>query len=358
MLVGRIKCIFVALVGVFAVCAARADSCNLGEYMVCDPDPYDNSCTDCGCASCPVGQTSDGTGVVYRCPYETGSSGCYDAGYCAGFDTCPDDVPLAQYRKCKPVTDCGGVGGCTGYKLCNIVNGEEAGFFIPADNQVCHLEGSTCYANERACNLFDVSADYGQWSCQKSHQTGNAQWTPSKNAWDTSDCQCSMTNMNIDTTLGTTVKCQNANATYRVADAYKYNTKKVTDPVYYIPARRYCAQCYPGYVPHSVNPFSVWQDGGETYSLIQYPSGGGGLYGVVACDNLVVAPYYADGCIIDWIKPSGTAAQNACKISCDTGMETVENGATDASFCVPAGATYTDATGTFRLGSDSGVCGN
>lgn len=336
MLVGCIKYIFVALVGVFVVCAARAQCCECEEND-----------------GCGLGETNDGNleyPDCHQCYYGTDCGFC---NYCTGFTDCPEGAPAG--RKCKQIQEnCGDITECTKYELCNPNNGASGTYW--ASSGVCHVEGSTCYANERACSLFDVSADYGQWSCQKSHQTGNARWRPGENAWDTSDCQCSMTNMNIDTTLGTTVKCQNANATYRVTDAYKYRTATVTDSVYYIPARRYCAQCYPGYIPHTVSPFSTWYDGGEIHSLIQYPNGVGGLYGVVVCDNLVPAPYYADGCVIDWTKSSGPAAQNACKMSCDAGMETIENGATGANYCGPGGTTYTDATGTFRIGSNSGAC--
>ena len=341
------KFVFVAVMGAFSLCAAWAyETCNPGQYLKCDWDPWNGACTDCGCANCPIGQTSDGTGVVYNCPgVPSGDSGCHDAGYCADYtDECPAGVPVAQYRKCKQVTiECGGVAGCSGYALCNTTNGASAGYFIPYDSDVCHMEGSVCYGNTRACSEFGVLVDYGKWTCDKGDQTGNAKWTPTENAWDTSGCACTVTNKNIDIDDGNTViKCEKANAEYVVSEENKFSTTRATYPVYYTAKRQYCSKCYPGYLPF-VEPSP---DNGVYLSPVDSSA-----YGVRVCKNMVTAPYYTTGC--DIIYPlNNNPGANMCRLSCPANMETLANGATSQGDCVPDNATtYQDSTGTFKLGT-------
>lgn len=341
------KFVFVAVSGVFLSCVALADDvCSPGEYLVCDPDPWNGACTDCGCANCPIGQTSDGMGVVYDCPgVPSGDSRCHDAGYCADYtDECPADMPNAQYLRCKRTTiNCGGVTGCTGYELCSMVNGASAGYFIPYDSNVCHMEGSVCYGNTRACSEFDISVDHGEWTCDKGNQTGDATWNPSEDAWDTSLCECSVTDRNIDVDVENTVtKCEKANAKYFVSDYNKFRTTRVTNAVYYTAERKYCSKCYPGYLPF-VEPSP---DNGVYLSPVDSSA-----YGVRVCKNMVTTPYYTTGC--DIIYPlNNNPGANMCRLSCPTNMETLVNGAVSQDDCVPDNATvYQDSTGSFKLGT-------
>ncbi|MBQ6736442.1 MAG: hypothetical protein IJQ90_03055 [Alphaproteobacteria bacterium] len=322
--------------------------CPVGQYYECGEDPYDNSCSECECVSCPAGQTSDGSGALYYCPniYPTspyGDSGCYEPP-CSGYDsTCPSYFNY-DFR-CKELMECPAGSGCAVYAVCNVTTGEIVHqSFVYGQ---CHTEGDTCYENETDCSSFEMSVDHGAWTCSKSSQTGRAYWFETENAWNTSECRCSVTNKNIDMDIANTVvKCEEANASYSVASADVYRTKKITDSVYYTAERQYCTKCYPGYLPYvETSPL----DG-----LIIAPAGVNSAYGVRVCKNMVSKPYYTPGCDINY--PLNNPGSHMCREDCPDNMETVENGATSESDCLPRGVLYEDETGFFKLGTNASLC--
>lgn len=336
------------MVAVFGVvCAsggAFAAGCNPGQYYVCGEDPYDNSCTECECVSCPAGQTSDGSGELYYCPniYPTspyGDSGCYEQP-CAGYD---DQCPafLSPALKCKKFdVEC--PNGCNVYSVCNPANGTS----YTLSDGACHIEGNGCYENEVNCSAFVIDEAFGAWTCAKENQSGQATWDYTNEAWDTSACTCSVTNKNIDMDVANTVvKCENANASYVVGTADVYKTKKLTDSVLYTLERQYCLKCYSGYLPFvESSPYE---------GIYISPTGVNSSYGVRVCKNLVSAPYYAPGCTIPYPLNS-SSMPDVCRVSCPDRMETIVNGATDDSYCLPKGApVYEDNSGSFRLGTES-----
>ena len=325
----HIRYICVALLGAVMACPAYAQCCDCEEYDGC---PFGDE--NIGSSEYPE---CHGCGYAYDCSF---------CNWCADFtDTCPPGVPSG--RVCKVVTpNCGQISGCTKYELCNPNNGLAGVFFVPVD--VCHLENDTCYANTRSCASFDISVVYGAWNCRKTDQQGDAGWDADENAWNTSGCSCSFADRDIEMDMANTVtKCRKANASYYVADDQKFSTKGVTYPVYYTPKRQYCAKCYAGYLPTVVN-----SPQGEVY----FAPSNNSQYGVRVCGTMVPAPNYAPGCDIPSVL-SSNAMPTGCMETCPTGMETIENGASSVNDCVPNGATtYTDETGTFRLGTDASVC--
>lgn len=342
------KFVFVAVSGVFLSCVALAyDACSPGEYLVCDPDPWNGDCTDCGCANCPIGQTSYGTGVVYNCPgMPSGDSGCHDAGYCADYtDECPADVPNAQYRRCKRTAiNCGGVTGCTGYELCNIVNGASAGYFIPYDSNVCHMEGSVCYGNTRACSEFDVNVigETGNWTCRKDRQSGTAYWTVNGDDrfWNTGACSC---DGDIDAPSD---GCSVGRTDY---DLGQSAIGSATAKIPYIQTKRYCKRCAAGYVPDIASaPYTEY-----TYTAHPrnwFSPNENTSWGSYSCKQ-VLKPKYSAGCDVNF-SSSYQSAVASCQASCPTNMETLVNGAVSQDDCVPDNATvYQDSTGSFKLGT-------
>ena len=338
---------FLLLAGFWMMCmpgGAFAANCNPGQYYECGEDPYDNSCTECECRSCPAGQTSDGSGGLYYCPsiYPTspyGDSGCYQVP-CAGYNSpCPSYLN-SNYR-CKELDyGCPSGSGCGVYSVCNIQNGNIV--FASYIDGACHIEnGDECQPNTVLCSIFPIDHFDVGWNCEQSEQTGNAEWVSAQGAWDTNNCKCSVGNKDI---AMADVNCQNANADFYVKEADRYRTSSVKDCVNYSFSRKYCSKCYPGYLPFiEVSP----NDG-----IILRPASNGN-WGTYKCQNMVPAPYYADGCDINFSLSSGTDAQNACKKSCPSYMETVENGAKDESDCLPKGSqSYEDGSGSFRLGTN------
>jgi len=330
--------------------AAFSDTCDPGEYMVCSLDPqYGSECNDCGCAHCPPGYTSDGTGLVTYCPNQYGDSGCYIAPVlCQDYTlTCPSDdgSPAWTTIKCKVVADnCNGVSGCTKYEACNSATGN----VWPDLSSNCHLENGTCYGNTRACKEFTLETENNDIDCQKASQQGHATWEPDVSAWDTSDCYCKIEHGVIGTgPFGIPFWCDDMNANYVVSPANMYRTTLVSANIIYTMERVYCAKCHPGYLPFiSVSPND---DGIELR-----PGGISGDWGVGVCAQEVPVPYYADGCVIDFSQSTGQAAIEApsCRKSCPSGHGTNVNGATSMSQCVSTGEIYEDSTGTFILGSD------
>lgn len=335
--------IFVALCDVFLMCAvAHAYNCPCGnlcsanqycveEYVGLDDQgypEYDYHCEDCG-----------GPNQVHN---PNACMICQTSTYCADYNECPDGVG-GSGTKCKDVTNgCPAGTGCAKYEVCNMANGAITYEVTGA----CHIEGNGCYENEVDCSVFNIDVIYGKWTCAKADQTGRAYWFQSENAWNTSGCRCAVTNKNIDIDAGNTVtKCEKANASYVVVAENMYSTKKLTDSVYYTPERQYCSKCYPGYLPYiDISPL----DG-----VFIAPAGVTSSYGVRRCPFPVSAPYYAS-CQIEY--PLDNPGTNMCREECPDGLTIYENGATSVNDCVPTGATYTDSTGSFRLGPDSSLC--
>lgn len=318
-------------------------SCEPGYYTMCfrDPDNYDN-CTDCSCEPCPVGQTSNGLGTVYEdACHMSSNSGCYDmpVDLCPGYDNCPSGIG-GNGKKCKSVS--GYPNGCAQYEICDTSTGNITNYV----SGECHLEGETCYSDIRACKEFDIDMAFGNWSCSKTSQTGNAHWYPPENAWSTNRCECKVTDKNINMdNANTTIKCAKANAEYIVLEENRYKTKTVNDSVFYTSLRRYCSECYPGYLPTIVSS-------PDSYGVYTRPSGNGN-WGAYACATMVSAPHYADGCDINFALQSSNAAINECKKQCDISLTIITNGATSDAACVPDGLQeYSDDTGTFTLGTD------
>ena len=239
--------------------------------------------------------------------------------------------------------NCGG-NSCALYYDGNVsCNGGAGGnYHIEMINNVAN-----CVENTRACSAFDIDVAFGEWTCSKSSQTGNAVWNSAENAWDTYACKCSVADKDIGMDAANSpVNCKEANALYNVAAADRYRTIRMDGSVYYTPERVYCARCYPGYLPViDVSP--------DSYGVYLRPAGNGGNWGARVCTQEVQRPYYADGCVIDFSKSTGQAAIETpiCRKSCPPGHETNVNGATSASQCISAGNVYEDATGTFTLGT-------
>lgn len=337
------------LFGVLCVCAVWggtvfADTCNPGEYMVCSLDPqYGSECNDCGCATCPPGQTSDGTGFVSYCPNQSGSTGCYTpTDHCPGYTTCPSGVG-GSGKKCKEVSGCS-VTGCQRYAICNTSNGAIT-YQITGP---CHLEGSSCYSNTVPCSTFDIDHWAVGWNCDKSAQVNNATWNANKNAWDTKNCTCSVVDRNLVSYGGVSAEhnCIKANADFYVPDANRYLTTSVTGSVYYAFLRQFCRQCAPGYLPTIINSPSS----GVSYR----PESTSGNWGTYECKTPVRAPNYADGCEVDFSKPTGNDAvtSSSCTKSCSAGYATQGDGATSENDCeFDTSALFHDATGDFTLGN-------
>lgn len=340
----------------FACSGAFAANCNPGQYYECGEDPYDNSCSECECVSCPAGQTSDGSGELYYCPniYPTspyGDTGCSDILCSADYVDCPAGVG-APGQRCKELTDaCPSGSGCHEYELCNVANGAIT-YEVTGS---CHIEEvAMCQPNSMACNQFPIESQFAYFSIVPNDQNGTAEWSLEKVAWNTINCKLNATNKNLSTitVMGHTleIQCKNFNVMGEVrGETNQYRTKTVYDPVYYSLTRNYCAKCREGYLPKP----QPSPDASVYYVPAGYDSS---PYGVMFCDVLVSKPNYADGCEINFSLSNGTAAQNACKMPCPDNMETVVNGATSINDCVPTGATYNDSTGSFRLGSDSSLC--
>jgi hypothetical protein len=314
-----------------------ADTCNPGEYMICNLDPqYGSECNDCGCAQCPPGQTSDGTGLVTYCPNQYGDSGCYAAsvGFCAGYTNgCPG---LGYGFLCKDEQqNCGGITGCTKVKACNIETGETQ--YLVSGN--CHMENDTCYSNTRACRDFSNRVETNgttSMSCNPEMQQGNAVWQ--QNAWYTEGCECKRDNVENTGLL----RCERVNARAYVKSSNAQVTLSVNDDIIYTLEYMYCAKCHPGYLPNIVT--------GQNANYL-HPSNTNSDWGVLTCATVVSAPDYAPGCVIDF-NLSTDDMMAECRKTCPTGFATEAPGATNVEDCQYDGhTTYTDDTGTFYIGS-------
>ena len=325
--------------------------CNPGEYYSCGEDPYDDSCTECECTSCPPGQTSDGSGELHYCPhtyYTTpwGDSGCYTpADLCPGYDTCPSGVG-GSGKKCKEVSGC--PNGCHKYEICDTNTGAITTGAYPTNS--CHLEGSNCYSNTVPCSTFNIDHWAVGWNCDKSAQVNDATWNLTRNAWDTINCACSVVDRDITHDYGTAaadLHCTKANAEFYVAESDRYRTTSVDGSVVYSARREFCAQCEAGYLPHIVTS-------PDSYGIQLRPAGISGNWGVILCDTVVTAPYYSPGCVINFSLPTGTAAIDdpACKKTCPIGSVITENGATSENQCeFDPSQVFSDNTGRFTVGA-------
>ncbi len=346
-----VRVFVVAVFGV--VCAsggAFAANCNPGQYYECGEDPYDNSCTECECVSCPAGQTSDGSGELYYCPniYPTspyGDSGCSDILCSADYVDCPAGVG-APGQRCKELTDaCPSGSGCHEYELCNLANGA----LTYAVTGSCHIEEvSMCQPNTVSCNTFPIMTTYVYYAVTQNDQTGNATWNGYNSAWDTINCKLNSMNKSVSTfTVGgqtVPVHCDDLNVVGVVSAAYQFFPRTVFEPVYYNLTRFYCEKCQAGYLPNIQSSPNAGAN--------LFPEGYDGAYGVLMCDEQVRAPYYAPGCMIPYPLNS-SSMPDVCRVSCPDRMETIVNGATDDSYCLPKGApVYEDDSGSFRLGTE------
>lgn len=328
--------------------AVFADTCEPGQYMAfaMESSAYGDYCEhECEPCNCADGQTCDGTGWYnYDCPNMElgGDKGCTDL--CLGYDDCPEGVGDSG-KKCKEVSDC--PNGCHKYEICDTTTGEISQYM----DGNCHMEGNTCYANTRECKMFYIDRQHGNWECQQSQQTGNAEWDSDLQKWYVGDCTCSFSDRDINSVgIGDDIiKCQKAAAEYIVWPGMVYEND-VGGAIYYVPTRMYCDKCYPGFLPDIVAASETWQNAGISITT-RYNPGTNNTWGVWKCKTPVTAPNYADGCVIDWTKPTGNAAINACKKSCDAGMIIDEDGATGPDWCeVDPSQRFTDNTGMFIIG--------
>lgn len=326
-----------------------ADTCNPGEYMVCNlDDQYGTECNDCGCVHCPSGQTSDGTGYVSYCPNQYGNSGCYTpTDLCPGYDVsvCPSGV--GSGKKCKEVSGC--PNGCHKYEICDTTTGAITNEVTPTGTNGCHIErGTHCEYNTTPCSTFVIDHFFIGWNCDQGAQIGTAEWKTNKSAWDTKNCTCAVRDRNITAAeygpVAADAKCQNANADFYVEESYRYGTTSIDGSVIYSVERLYCKQCYPGYLPFIVPS----PNDGVDMRPASEPAGD---WGTSQCTIQVSAPYYADGCIVDWGASTGALAVNECKNSCPAGMILNVNGATGPDQCeVDPSQRFTDNTGMFIIG--------
>lgn len=334
---------------------AVAADCDPGWYTACamESGPYGDYC-ECECEMCsPAGYTSNGEGVYnYDCPNMSpgGNTGCY-APFCADYGDCPAGVG-GDGKKCNVMSGaCPSGSGCTEYEVCNVANGAIT-YEVTGS---CHLEEvSMCQPNSLACNQFPVLTQLALFHVVQTDQSNDiATWNDGRSAWDTKDCKLNATSKNISTInaygQSLDVYCDNMNMFGVVSgETDRFRTKTVFEPVYYTLTRHYCAKCHAGYLP------KIQQSPDGSVYLV--PAGyDSSSYGVLLCDTLVTKPYYAPGCTILYPLNSGTVP-NECRVSCPDNMETVENGATSENDCLPRGVLYEDATGFFKLGTDSNLC--
>ena len=302
--------------------------------MICNLDPqYGSECNDCGCAQCPPGQTSDGTGLVTYCPNQYGDSGCYVASvsFCAGYtNVCPE---LGNGFLCKDEQqNCGGITGCTKVKACNIETGETQ--YLASGN--CHMENDTCYSNTRACSGFSsLVYNFGQVTCLT--QSGSAVWNSGK--WDVSGCSCDVPS--VSNNLNDYFRCTQFGT--HVGLYPNQNVQSVDNSILYMVDRLYCEKCPAGYLPTITDASS-----GDIYAR---PENTSGNWGVITCGIQVQAPDYAPGCVINFnLSMDGMMAE--CRKTCPDGFATEAPGATNVGECqYDEHTTYTDDTGTFYIRS-------
>ena len=304
------------------------------EEQIWDYDYY--------CEDCPSGQVHS-------------SSDCYQcvAQPCQGYTDCPSGIGGAG-KKCKVITGedgCPSSSGCTKYEICDTSNNA----ITYQASSGCHIEGSyhVCKPNTLPCSEFSIDGQHGNWECQRSQQTGNAEWDISLQKWYVGNCTCGFTDRNIDN-MGvgdSIIKCQKASAEYVVWPGTVYEDD-IGGGIYYVPTRRYCSKCYPGFLPTIVAASNTWQDNGISITT-NYNDGSNNSWGAWKCDVGVTAPYYSDGCVINFSLSTGTAAINdpACKKSCPIGTKTTQNGAISVSACnqLDTDQRFQDDTGIFTI---------
>lgn len=300
--------------GAWAQCCwcEQSDGCLVGQ------EPYDGQC---------VGDWGDCCLCYDDCEYICGPGG----PYCDTFqDQCPSGLG-GEYR-CKVIDqDCGS--GCKKYKTCDSTNGN-VGPDVVSEN--CHIENNTCYSNTRACSDFSSSVyNFGQVTC--STQNGNAVWNSGK--WNVSGCSCDVPS--VSNNLNNYFRCTQFGT--HVGLYPNQNVQSVDDSILYMVDRLYCEKCPAGYLPTITDASS-----GDIYAR---PENTSGNWGVITCGIQVQAPYYSDGCVIDF-NLSTDDMMAECRKQCPDGFETEAPGATNVEDCQYDGhTTYTDETGTFYIGS-------
>ncbi len=316
---------FLNTVVAVAACQCGGRMCNEGEYCYSwtEDTPqgpmYYHECDSCG------------TGYV---PASTCDVCVLSDSYCPLSEyaiNCPSGVGL-EGKRCKQVAlgdiGCPVGGNCIGYKACDPSNGNTENIVMGE----CHFEGHNCYSNTMPCSSFPIGDGC---LCAQSAQTGNARWIPSQQKWNTASCRCDVSDKEMS-------DCKSLNLKYMVKNGDSY-VGTVGAYIKYSIEREYCKECHAGYVLRAVS--SPNEDG-------VYTRPDNGNWGVITCDIQVRAPYYADGCVINFDLSAGDAAQNACRKQCPTGFETKSDGATNVGECQYDGhTTYTDDTGTFYIGS-------
>lgn len=347
----RIKFFVLCAVLFGTVCPGYADMCQCGypgnmcdtsqhcvEQQYWDPDAqmwdYDYFCEECP------------AGLVHN------PNDCFTCiqSRCEGYGDCPAGVG-GNGKKCNEVSGgCPNGTGCREYEVCDMANGAIT-YEVTGS---CHIEEvAMCQPNNVSCNQFPIESQFAYFSIVPNDQNGTAEWSFEKVAWNTINCKLNATNKNLSTitVMGHTleIQCKNFNVMGEVrGETNQYRTKTVYDPVYYSLTRNYCAKCREGYLPKP----QPSPDASVYYVPAGYDSS---PYGVMFCDALVPAPYYAPGCTIPYPLNSSSMPE-VCRVPCPDNMETVVNGATSINDCVPTGVTYNDSTGSFRLGSDSSLC--
>lgn len=319
-------------------CGWPGNMCSTTQYcieqQVWDPDAqmmdYDYYCDEC-----PTGH-GHSPNDCYTCE---------PLPRCDGYDDCPAGVG-GSGKKCKEVSGC--PNGCHKYEICDTTTGAITNEVTPTGTNGCHIErGTHCEYNTTPCSTFVIDHFFIGWNCDQGAQIGTAEWKTNKSAWDTKNCTCAVRDRNITAAeygpVAADVKCQNANADFYVEESYRYGTTSIDGAVIYSVERLYCKQCYPGYLPFIVpSP----NDGVD-----MRPASEPGDWGTSQCTIQVSAPYYADGCIVDWGASTGALAVNECKNSCPAGMILNVNGATGPDQCeVDPSQRFTDNTGMFIIG--------
>jgi len=253
--------------------------------------------------------------------------------------TCPGDDGSSAWStiKCKVVAnDCDGISGCTKYEACNRGNHGNK-WFVVSDS--CHMENGTCYSNQRNCSLF---GEYNLLPVDGTQFSGVAEWVAQGGGykWDVGNCTSRAENKEYAFT-----NCDRFSFHGIVRSQNRY-IANVQSKITYTTEWAYCSKCKPGAVLTIMNS----PTDGVVYRPTDIPGNWGGSY----CWEPVHAPNYADGCEIDFSKPTGEAAvtSSSCTKSCYAGYATQEDGATSENDCeFDTSALFHDATGDFTLGN-------
>ena len=310
----------------FFATGAQAECC----WCECNPECHcpmgmdwggGNDCSNpCGNVDC-----------VASCGSEEPGQYCSDSFT----DECPTSAPAG--RLCRIVEqNCNQVSGCKKYELCNPNNGT-TGEYVVSDS--CHLENGTCYSNQRNCSLF---GEYNWLPVDGTQFSGVAEWVAQGGGykWDVGNCTSRAENKEYAFT-----NCDRFSFHGIVRSQNRY-IANVDSRVTYTVDWEYCTKCKPGAVLTIMNS----PTDGVVYRPTDIPGNWGGAF----CWEPVHAPNYADGCEIDFSKPTGEAAvtSSSCTKSCSAGYATQEDGATSDNDCeFDTSALFHDATGDFTLGN-------